>query len=110
MKEEFTKQTKYVCPNNCGNFAMLNRGVSLALCQRPECDNAMMISISKRMIKKPKEREQAPLPFICERCGEGRDEGIHSLAKVSKRFLCYKCTKDFNPVSRWTSHSKSSNE
>lgn len=111
IKEAPRKTTKFICPNNCGSIRWLNAGVNLALCHNPKCDNVMMISASFKPNSRGKEKK-TPAPFICDKCGKGRDEGIHSLTVVNKGkyALCYECSKLYvSPESSWKSPSKNSN-
>ena len=106
------RMTKYVCPNKCGSFRMLNPGVSLALCPRPGCDYAMMVPASSKQLRNNSKSKQEEQPFVCCKCGKGREDGIHVLTIINreKDGICYECSKNYAPTPTWKSPSKSSNE
>ena len=70
--EKKTKQIKFICPNRCGSFRMLNGGskpVTLALCHNPNCNLAMMIPEHKKEIKTRKKNKNITLkPMLCTSC------------------------------------------
>jgi len=109
-----TKMVKYICPNNCGSFRMLNPGVSLALCQKPNCNNVLMIPINRQQSVKSKsdsKYDSKKVPFMCDKCGKGRGEGIHILTLIDQKYaICYECSKTYvsQSQSKWKYPSKSS--
>jgi len=88
-----SKTVKFVCPNNCGSIRMLNLGVTLALCQNPKCNLAMMIpaDIPRLKLKKTNIKQPQNQPFACDKCKRGREDGIHVLTIKNKQTLCYDC-------------------
>lgn len=51
MEKEKSNKKKFICPNGCKNFRMLNAGTKLALCDNPKCDFINMIP-EKRIKRK----------------------------------------------------------
>jgi predicted RNA-binding Zn-ribbon protein involved in translation (DUF1610 family) len=108
-----SKQVKFICPNKCGNFAMLNRGVSLALCQKPECNYVMMVPERTKEMKGSRDRNNKnnkSKPFACDKCGK---EGMRVLTLVDyrKKAICDECSKTYISTSTWKTYpSKNSNE
>lgn len=94
--EKLTKQNKWICPNRCGNSRMLNRNVTLALCQNPKCNLVMMIPQDQNTMRKsPKKRLEKKL-VICSECGSP-ETVLTIIQKENKAFkipeiaVCYAC-------------------
>jgi hypothetical protein len=112
-----SKQVKFVCPNHCGNFRMLNSGArpaTLALCHNPGCNYVMMVPERAKEMKGSRYKNNKKVkPFICDKCGKGSEEGIHVLALVDNRknAICYECSKTYISTSTWKTYpSKNSKE
>jgi hypothetical protein len=86
---ENTKQVKWICPNHCGSFRMLNRNIVLALCPNPKCESVMMIpekSIKRRIRKRIESK-----PFICSECGSPAEHVLTIIQKNPDIDACYAC-------------------